>query len=89
MTRPHPLGDTRTHLMLLRNMAAETGADPVLAFDAGRIGPEDWAEAVTRCRDCRWVDGCQRWLETPADRPRDVPGQCANARMLEAIKTAG
>ncbi|MEM8824571.1 MAG: DUF6455 family protein [Pseudomonadota bacterium] len=88
MTRPHPLGDIREHLMLLRTMAAETGADMEAAFDEGRIDNQDWVDAVGRCRDCRWVDGCHRWLDTPSDHPRDAPPECPNAKMLESIKAS-
>lgn len=83
--RPHPLGDVRTHLNLLRTMVAETGADTVLAFDRGELTNDDWAHAVNRCRDCRWVEGCKQWLGDPQDRPRDVPSQCANAGMLDRL----
>ncbi|MEM7487857.1 MAG: DUF6455 family protein [Pseudomonadota bacterium] len=86
MSRPHPMGDVRTHLTLFRTMAAETGADPVRAFDEGRLDPVCWAEAVNRCRDCRWVEGCRRWLAVPADRPRAVPSGCANGAMLTGLR---
>jgi hypothetical protein len=83
--RPHPLGDVRTHLTLLRTMAEETGADTVMAFDRGELTNEGWCEAVNRCRDCKWVDGCRSWLAEPADRPRDVPSQCANAALMDRL----
>lgn len=88
MGRPRPLGEIRTHLNLIRTMAAETGADPEGAFDRGEIGAGDWAEAVTRCRDCRWVEGCRTFLAHPAERPRDVPAACANAEMLRVLRPA-
>jgi hypothetical protein len=86
MSRPRPLGDIRTHLNLLRTMAAETGADTAAAFERGEIGSEDWIGAVHRCRDCRWVDGCRAFLAEPEARPRDVPDACANAPMLKRIR---
>jgi hypothetical protein len=83
------MGETREHLMLLRTMAAETGADTVAAFEDGTLTSEDWSAALTRCRDCRWVEGCHRFLETPADRPRPVPRPCANADMLADLRLPG
>ncbi len=86
MARSKPLGDIRTHLMLLRTMAAETGTDTVLAFEDGRLAPEEWADAVTRCRHCGWAGACTAWLAEPEDRPRDIPAACANAHLLERVK---
>lgn len=86
MTRPQPLGDVRRHLTLLRNMAAQTGADTVLAFDEGALTQESWAKAVTTCRNCSWSGGCQKWLEQVADWPRPVPDACANATLLRDLR---
>jgi hypothetical protein len=83
------MGETRDHLMLLRTMAAETGADTVAAFEDGELTPEDWCDAVGRCRDCRWVEGCRRFLDTPAERPRPVPRRCANAALLAELRLPG
>lgn len=89
MSRPHPMGDERQHLILLRTMAARTGADTALAFEEGSLSQEDWADAVTRCRNCGWVDGCRSWLAQPQEDRRSVPGDCANARMLRALQLPG
>jgi hypothetical protein len=70
-------------------MAAETGADPALAFAEGDLSQEEWCEAVARCRDCRWVEGCRRFLDAPAERPRAVPERCANAPLLREMCLPG
>ncbi|WP_371154883.1 DUF6455 family protein [Jannaschia sp. 2305UL9-9] len=85
MTRPHPMGDARKHLMLMRGMAARTGADTVRAFDEGRLTNKDWAEAVTQCRNCDWAEGCRAWLAQTDTGPRAVPDSCANADLMRAL----
>ncbi|TFL19125.1 DUF6455 family protein [Jannaschia formosa] len=89
MSRPHPMGDVRKHLVLLRTMAAQTGADTVRAFDDGTLDPQGWSEAVNRCRDCRWVEGCRRFLAEPYEGRREIPGACANAPLLREIVLPG
>jgi hypothetical protein len=89
MSRPRKLGDESEHLILLRRMAAETGADTVTAFEDGELTSEDWAAALARCRGCDWVGGCRRWLDTPAERPRAVPRPCANAPLLAELRLPG
>jgi hypothetical protein len=70
----------------MRTMAAEVGADTARAFAEGEIDAQGWGEMVDRCRGCGWVEGCRDWLARPEHRPRDVPGQCPNARMLRALR---
>ncbi|PWJ22486.1 DUF6455 family protein [Jannaschia seohaensis] len=89
MSRPHPMGDTRTHLMLFRTMAAQTGADTLRAFEEGTLDADGWVDAVERCRDCRWVEGCQRFLARPAEGRKAVPQDCANADLLREIVLPG
>ena len=91
MTRPVPLGDAREHLILIRRMARATGADPQAAAADDRLGQEDWADAVTRCRGCDWVGGCRRWLDA---RDREDGGHgvatppegCANRTLMAALR---
>ncbi|UWQ18902.1 DUF6455 family protein [Jannaschia sp. M317] len=90
MTRPHPMGDARKHLMLLRTMAAQTGADTVLAFDEGTLDADGWNSAITRCRNCDWAQGCRDWLaDASAEYPREVPKACANSDMLRGLRLPG
>lgn len=85
MTRPHPMGDMRKHLMLMRTMAAQTGADTVLAFDEGIIDSDSWSAAVTRCRNCTWATGCRSFLAQPHEGRRAVPDTCANSELMTAL----
>ncbi|GIT89846.1 hypothetical protein JANAI62_06700 [Jannaschia pagri] len=89
MTRPHPMGDAREHLMLMRTMAAQTGADTVLAFDEGTLDAQSWAEAVTRCRNCAWAEGCKAWLAQAYEGRRDVPKTCENADLMQDLRLPG
>ncbi|WP_397542884.1 DUF6455 family protein [Roseovarius salis] len=57
-----PLGDPRRHYWLLQDMARATGVDLVRAFEEGRLGQNEWAETVERCRACGWAGGCRAWL---------------------------
>ena len=89
MTPPHPLGDTRKHLTLIRSMAAQTGADMELAYAEGALTADGWAAAVNCCRTCDWAEGCEKWLAQDAERPRAVPSRCANASLMRALKLPG
>ncbi|MGB3556432.1 MAG: DUF6455 family protein [Jannaschia sp.] len=89
MNRPHPMGDPRLHLMRLRSMAAETGADTGAAFEDGTLDNAAWCAAVDRCRNCAWTHGCRDWLARPVARPRPVPNTCANAGLLRELTLPG
>lgn len=80
-----PLGDPITHFWLVQDMAKTAGVDLVAARRAGRLNDEDWAAMVTRCRGCRWTDGCQRWLAAHQDGAEAAPEPCENRRIFAGL----
>ncbi|CUH74685.1 DUF6455 family protein [Tropicibacter naphthalenivorans] len=81
-----PLGEENEHYWLVQRMAKATGVDLVRAWDQGLLTHDDWAAIVTRCRGCRWAEGCDHWLDLPTDADRDLPHSCLNKTRLAKIK---
>lgn len=82
-----PLGKTGVHYWMVQRMAKACGVDTAEAAKQGDLEPESWADMVTRCRSCRWVDGCGRWLsrhEADAEHS-EPPGTCINADLLKLL----
>jgi hypothetical protein len=82
-----PLGDAREHLELIRGMARANGIDLATAQEAGRLGQEEWAGAVARCRECTW-SGCRRWLEACDWGEAEAPPACRNVDMMARLRDA-
>jgi len=76
---PRPLGDENRHYWLAVSMAKATGTDLQSALDEGRISHADWADLVTRCRSCQWVEGCDCWLAKQEAGSADPPDPCVNS----------
>jgi len=81
-----PLGELNRHYWLAVTMAKASGTDLVQAYSDGRLGAEEWAEAVHRCRGCDWVQQCQCWLGQSEWGDQAVPAKCKNATIFERIK---
>ncbi|SFI91032.1 DUF6455 family protein [Jannaschia pohangensis] len=86
--RPHPLGDVRLHLNLMRDMAKATGTDTETAFSEGRLHHAEWADALTRCRNCRSAEACRHWLDEYEALPRVIPEACENHAFFTDIQAA-
>lgn len=76
---PRPLGDENRHYWLAVAMAKATGTDLQAALEEGRISHADWANLVTRCRGCDWVEGCDCWLAKQEAGTADAPKTCVNS----------
>jgi hypothetical protein len=86
VTPLRPLGDAGTHHWRVRRMARATGVDLAGAFHEGALKQAEWAAMITRCRGCRWTEGCGRWLDRPEDALRDAPDGCENRGALHALR---
>ncbi len=82
---PKPLAPEKVALWRVLGMADATGTDLVRAYEEGRLSHDAWAETVTRCRSCRWADGCDQWLEGDDGADRPVPQACRNAATFERL----
>ena len=80
-----PLGDPCRHYWMVQRMARATDADLVAAQEAGALPQEDWAHMVERCRRCRWVEGCQRWLDG-GNTAQIPPVGCLNRSKIYQLK---
>lgn len=82
-----PLGKTGVHYWLVQRMAKACGVDTIKAAEEGDLEPESWAELVTRCRSCRWADGCDRWLRRHEgdDVQLKPPSECINSDVLNFL----
>jgi len=60
-------------------MAKATGTDLQAALEEGRISHADWADLVTSCRACTWVEGCACWLAKQEAGGAEAPESCHNA----------
>jgi len=90
MSQPtKPLASEKIALWRVLGMADATGTDLVRAYEEGRLSHDDWAETVTRCRDCRWAEGCDAWLEASDGGERAVPQACRNASTFQRLIDEG
>jgi hypothetical protein len=79
-----PMGNSMDHYWRVIDMANAVGADPAAAMDQGVLSGSEWANMVTLCRSCDWVDGCKKFLASE-DRPVPVPSQCLNAQTFRRL----
>ncbi|UYV38212.1 DUF6455 family protein [Rhodobacteraceae bacterium D3-12] len=86
MTPPMtPLGETRKHTLLAQRMARLNGVALVRAVEEGNLSQEAWAAMVQRCRGCKWVKGCERFLEAN-ETPETLPQNCRNRVQFGVLK---
>jgi len=81
-----PLGDPVKHFWKVQQMAKATGVDLVEARAEGKLPDAAWADTVTNCRGCDWVEGCERFLDQAEDGQATPPSGCVNQKPFEALK---
>ena len=81
-----PLGNTVNHFWKMNRMARVTGVDPAEAYEKGDLSTAEWADMVTRCRGCDWVDGCGRFLDMHVEGDAAVPEACANYDVFKRLQ---
>jgi hypothetical protein len=80
------MGDPAKHFWLTRSVARSMGINFSEAMIQGRISPQGYANLVTQCRKCTFVQQCENWLaQTGADHS-SAPPDCANASALNNLK---
>ena len=84
-SNPKPLAPEKTALWRVMAMADATGTDLVAAYEDGRLSDDVWAETVTRCRGCRWAEGCDQWLASGDGADRPVPEACRNSHTFRGL----
>ena len=80
------LGDPAMHFWLTRSAARAMGVNLSEAMAAGKLTPQDYSSLVTTCRQCSFVEGCQRWLATEAVPRCEAFEACRNKEILERLQ---
>ncbi|CUJ85076.1 hypothetical protein RUE5091_00295 [Ruegeria denitrificans] len=81
------LGDVEKHFWLTRSVARCMNISFTEAMAKGHLTPERYAELVTRCRVSQCSDQCGSWLSEQQSEAQRAPEFCANADLLNAMKT--
>jgi len=79
-----PIGNSMDHYCRVIDMANAVGVDPAKAMDQGVLKGSEWANMVSLCRSCDWVDGCKKFLARETS-PASVPSQCLNAQTFRRL----
>ncbi|SFL24880.1 DUF6455 family protein [Shimia haliotis] len=79
------LGDPATHFWLTRSMARAVGVSFSEAMACGAMSAGDYAQMVTKCRQCPYVQDCQSWLGARHPRGADAPDFCCHSKVLRQL----
>ncbi|WP_372887229.1 DUF6455 family protein [Shimia sp.] len=83
-----PLGDPERHFWMTRSVARAMGVSLGEAMASGSLSPKEYADMVTRCRRCRFVDTCEAWLAHNSLDATAAPDCCQHADLFAALKRA-
>ena len=81
------LGDVEKHFWLTRSVARCMNVSLTEAMADGRLTPDRYAELVTRCRASNCSGQCAIWLSEQQSEAHAAPDFCANADLLNALKS--
>ena len=81
------LGDVHRHFWLLRSVARSMNVDLSAAMAEGKLSDLDYAQMVTRCRGAGCGAACSLWLAQQQDHAQAAPAFCANADVLDGLKS--
>ncbi|WP_170516564.1 DUF6455 family protein [Ruegeria atlantica] len=81
------LGDVEKHFWLTRSVARCMKISLTEAMAEKRLTPDRYAELVTRCRASQCSNQCTIWLSEQQSEAHTAPEFCANADLLNALKT--
>lgn len=71
------LGDPSRHFWMTRSVARALGLNLSDAMDRGLLGVQDYADMVTKCRQCPHIRACEAWLaQTAAGGAESPPIDC-------------
>lgn len=88
MSNVVPLGDPARHFWMTRSVARAMGVSLSEAMAEGSLSQKDYADLVTRCRSCHFVDECQDWLGHQCTRSAAAPECCQHAALFQHLKHA-
>ncbi len=80
------LGDPARHFWMTRSVARKIGVSLSEAMVEGKLSQKDYADLVTRCRQCPSVTECEQWLAQPDQFADCVPDHCQHAALFESLK---
>lgn len=86
MSKMEPLGDPARHFWMTRSVARVLGVSFSEAMASGHISQKEYADLVTRCRQCQFVDTCERWLAQQSTRAEVAPECCMHGDLFETLK---
>ncbi|WP_420584661.1 DUF6455 family protein [Ruegeria sp.] len=81
------LGDVEKHFWLTRSVARCMNISLTEAMSEGRLSADRYAELVTRCRASKCSEHCVLWLAEQQSEAPLAPDFCANADVLNGLKT--
>lgn len=82
------------HAALMNRMAQALGVNLTEMMLQGKLGGEDWREAVVRCAGCAEPTECLHWLSARDDesgrarQAAEAPDYCANREMMARLRAA-
>ncbi|KQB13367.1 hypothetical protein H9N28_02140 [Rhodobacter capsulatus] len=82
------------HAALMNRMAQALGVNLTEMMLQGKLGGDDWREAVVRCSDCPEPTDCLHWLsehdeESGRAKPAaEAPDYCTNREMMARLRAA-
>ena len=88
MTKVLQLGDPARHFWMTRSVARAMGLSLSEAMAEGHLSHKTYADLVTRCRTCQFVQECEAWLGQQCRRAEAAPECCQHAALFEGLKQA-
>lgn len=86
MSNIQPLGDPARHFWMTRSVARAMGVSLSEAMIEGKLSEADYADMVTRCRQCLFVPDCQDWLADQSRGTATAPDCCQHAALFQSLK---
>lgn len=78
-------GNVDLHFWITRGMARRMGVNLTEAMHDGFLTQADFAEMITRCRNCNGAQGCMAYLSEHPDRVDAAPDWCQNGQILREL----
>jgi len=80
-----PIGDPALHFYMTRAIARMLDVNLGDALREGRLSPAEYAEMVTRCRECRHAARCTALLAKTVDLD-GPPEHCPNDASFRSLR---
>lgn len=79
-------GNTDLHFWITRGMARRMGVNLTEAVHDGFLTQAEFADMITRCRECAGVDGCMSYLSDNDRATGSAPDWCCNRSILNNLR---